>query len=135
MSVRHLLTATAAAVLGGLVLATPAAAQVSVAADEGGSGRGGAMVAMVIALISVIIGGVALAQSAGRIGTGNGRGGAMVAPVVALIGMVVGVMQLTGSDGGVGSGNGRGGAVVALVIALIAIVLSGMVLSRTRRTS
>ena len=40
-----------------------------------GSGRAGASVAAVVALIGVVIGGLALARSAGRIGTGNGRTG------------------------------------------------------------
>ena len=43
-----------------------------------------------VGLISVVIGGLALARSAGRIGTGNGRLGAIVALVVGLIGMALG---------------------------------------------
>jgi hypothetical protein len=45
----------------------------------------------------VVLGGLALARSAGRIGTGSGRGGAIVALVVGLIGMVLGGLALTRS--------------------------------------
>jgi hypothetical protein len=57
-------------------------------------GRIGAIVAAVVALIGVVLGGLALARSAGRIGTGNGRRGAIVALVLELIGMVIGGLAL-----------------------------------------
>ena len=63
MSMRHLLAATAAAVLG-FSLAAPAAAQVSVAGGIGiGSGRLVPTVAAVVGLIGVVLGGLALARS------------------------------------------------------------------------
>src|SRR5215211_1567206 len=52
-------------------------------------GRARAMMAAAVGLISVVIGGLALARSAGRLGTGSGRGGAMLALVLGLIGMVL----------------------------------------------
>ena len=42
-------------------------------------GRARALVAVGVGLISLVIGGLALARSAGRIGAGNGRAGAIVA--------------------------------------------------------
>ncbi|MEV0808196.1 DUF6223 family protein [Micromonospora sp. NPDC050200] len=139
MYVRHLLTAAAAALLGGFGLAAPAAAHVSVqpaAADvyTMSPGRIGAIVAAVVALIGVVLGGLALARSAGRIGTGNGRIGAIVAPVLGLIGMVIGGLVVATADGGLGTGNGLGGGIVALVVGLIAVVLGGLALARSRRT-
>ncbi|MBC6457046.1 DUF6223 family protein [Actinomadura sp. HBU206391] len=125
-SVRLVLAVAGAALLGVFGLAAPAAAQVSVAAADTGSGRGGASVALVVALIGMVVGGLALARSAGR--------GAVVALVVALIGMVLGGVALANSTGGVGTGNGRGGAIVALVAGLIGMVLGGLALARSRRT-
>lgn len=126
----------AAALLGGIGLAAPAAAQVTVA--DGvigpGSGRAVASLAAVVGLIGVVIGGLALARSAGRIGTGNGRNGAIVALVLGLIGTVLAALHLATSTGGIGTGNGRGGAIVALVLGLIGIVLAGLARARSRRT-
>ncbi|MFC6022031.1 DUF6223 family protein [Plantactinospora solaniradicis] len=61
------------------------------------SGRLGATVAAVLGLIGVIIGGLALARPASRLGTGNGRGGAYVALVVGLVSIVLGGLALTRS--------------------------------------
>src|SRR5215813_2798453 len=51
------------------------------------SGRARALVAAVVGLISLVVGGLALARSSGRIGVGNGRAGAIVALALGLIGM------------------------------------------------
>ena len=51
----------------------------------------------VLGLIGVVIGGLALARSAGRIGTGSGRLGAIVALVVGLIGIALGGLALARS--------------------------------------
>ena len=56
-----------------------------------------ATTAAVLALVGVVIGGQALARSAGRIGTGNGRMGAIVALVLGVIGMVIGGQALARS--------------------------------------
>jgi hypothetical protein len=61
------------------------------------SGRAQALVAAVVGLISLVIGGLALARSAGRIGTGKGRPGAIVALVLGLIGMNLGGLALARS--------------------------------------
>ncbi len=78
MSVRHLLAA--------YVSAQPA----SVDAYSLTAGRLVGTVAALLALAGAIVGGLALARSAGRIGTGNGRKGALVALVAGPTGMVIG---------------------------------------------
>jgi hypothetical protein len=93
-----------------------------------------AIVAVVVGLISVVIGGLSLARSAGRFGTGNGRAGAIVAAVVGLIGIVLAALHLANSTGGFGTGNGRAGALFAIVLGLIGMVLAGMAQARSRRT-
>lgn len=115
-------------------LAAPAAAHVFVAADghDVGSGRLVPTVAAVVGLISVVVGGLALARS-GRSGTGNGRARAITALVAGLISVVVGGLHMAYSAGGLGTGNGLAGAVVALVAGLIGMVVSGLALARSRR--
>jgi hypothetical protein len=98
------------------------------------NGRARAIVAAVVGLISLVIGGLALARSAGRIGNGNGRAGAIVALVLGLIGMVLSVVHLGSSTGGFGTGSGRAGAIVALVLGLIGMNLGGLALARSRRS-
>src|SRR5437762_10995954 len=78
----------AAALFGGLVYAVLVAAHVSEPAATTVYGvtprRLWATLVAVLALIGVVIGGLALRRSAGRIGTGNGRMGAIVALVAGL---------------------------------------------------
>jgi hypothetical protein len=135
MSVRHLLAAAAAAVLGVFVLATPAAAQVLAQPSVSGwtPGRIWGTAAALLALVGVVIGGLALARSIRRIGNG-GRRGAIVALVAGLTAMVGGVLNLAVADGGPGTGNGVIGGAAALVLGLIAAVLGGLVVARSRRT-
>lgn len=118
-------------VLAGVCLlwATPASA-----ADGTGIGSGRLVptIAAVVGLIGVVLGGLALARSAGRIGTGNGRRGAFAA-VTGLISVVVGGLHAANSAGGFGTGNGLAGAIVAMVVGLISLVLGGLVLARSRR--
>jgi hypothetical protein len=129
-----LIATAAAALLGGFGLAVPAAAQVSVAAPVigRGSGRAGASLAAVVGLIGAVIGGLALARSAGRFGNGE-RNGAIVALVLGLIGMGLAGLHLATNTGAIGTGSGRAGAIVALVVGLIGIVLGGLALARSRR--
>jgi len=61
------------------------------------NGRARAIVAAVVGLISLVVGGLALARSAGRIGAGNGRAGAIVALALGLIGMNLGGLALARS--------------------------------------
>lgn len=137
-SVRAVLAVAGAALVGVFGLATPAAAHASVAAEGigTGSGRLGAVVAAVVGLIALGVGGWALARSAGRIGTGSGsrsaREGAIVAMVVGLMGMGLAGVHLATSTGGFGTGNGRAGAIVAMVVALTGVVLGRLALVRSR---
>ena len=89
-----------------------------------------ATTAAVLALVGVVIGGLALARSAGRVGTGNGRMEANVALVAGLIAVVNGGLVLAIADGGPGTGNGVVGAAGALVLGLIAMALGGLALAR-----
>jgi catechol 2,3-dioxygenase-like lactoylglutathione lyase family enzyme len=98
------------------------------------NGRARAIVAAVVGLISLTVGGLALARSAGRIGAGNGRAGAIVALALGLIGMILSVAHLGSSTGGFGTGGGRAGAIVALVLGLIGMNLGGLALARSRRS-
>ena len=136
MSVRHLLAAAAAALLGVFWFATSAAAHVLVQPTAASAytltaGRLWSLVAALLGLAGAVIGGLALARSAGRIGTG--RRGAIVALVAGLTAMVVGVLNLAVADGGPGTGNGVIGGAAALVLGLIAAVLGGMAVARSRR--
>jgi hypothetical protein len=98
------------------------------------AGRARSLVGAVVGLISLVIGGLALARTAGRIGTRNGRTGAIVALVLGLIGIVLSVVHLGSSTGGFGTGSGRAGAIVALVLGLIGMNLGGLALARSRRS-
>jgi hypothetical protein len=114
-----------------------AAAQVSVQPDAVGAytltaDRFWATSAAVLALVGVVIGGLALTRSVRRIGPGNGRRGAIVALVVGLVGVVNGGLVLVIADGGPGTGNGVVGGAGALVAGLIAMALGGLVLARSR---
>jgi hypothetical protein len=135
--ITHLLAA--AALVGGVGLAAPAAAQVSdqppAVVSTLTPERIVASVAAMVGLIGAVIGGLALARSAGRIGTGTGRRGAIVALVLGPIGLVIGGVVVATADGGLGTGSGLGGGVVAMVVGLIGMALGGLALVRSRRTA
>ena len=63
----------------------------------GGHGRRGAIVAMVMGPIALLIGGVVVVTADGGLGTGNGLAGGVVAIVVGLIGMALGRLALARS--------------------------------------
>jgi hypothetical protein len=128
-----------AAIVVGFGLAAPAAAYGSVQSAAASvytmsPGRIAASVAAVVGLIGAVIGGLALARSAGRVSTGNGRRGAIVALVLGPIGLAIGGLVVATSDGGVGTGNGLGGGIVAMTVGLIGMALGGLALARSRRT-
>jgi uncharacterized protein YacL len=123
--------------VGGLGFVAPAAAYASVQpaalpvytmTPE----RIAASTAALAGLIGAVIGGVALARSARRIGNG-GRRGAVVALVLGPIGLVVGTLVVVTADGGLGTGNGLAGGVVAMFVGLIGMALGGLALARSRR--
>ncbi|GAA0539898.1 DUF6223 family protein [Streptomyces antimycoticus] len=122
----------------GFALAAPAAAHVSaqsaaVDAYTLTTGRLVGSAAALVALAGVVIGGLALARSAGRIGTGNGKRGAIVSLVAGLTGVVIGTLNLAVADGGPGTGNGVVGGALGLVLGLIAAVLGRLALARSNR--
>src|SRR5262245_13606100 len=102
------------ALFAGLVHAVLVAAHVSEPAATTVYGltprRLWATTAFVLALVGVVIGGLALRRSAGRIGAGRGRMWAIVALVAGLIAAINGGLNLTIAKGGPGSGNGVVGA-------------------------
>src|SRR5258708_37400609 len=91
---------TAAALFGGLMHAVLVFAHVSEPASTTVYGltarRFWATMVVVLALIGVVIGGVALARPAGRFGTASGRLGAIVARVTGLGALVNGRLGVAG---------------------------------------
>lgn len=108
------------------------AVDVAVPAGEITTGRAKALVSDAIGLISVIVGGFALARAARSLG--NGRAAAGMALLLGLLGVVLSVVHLGTATGGFGTGSGRAGAIVALVLSLIGMSLGGLALSRSRRS-
>ena len=128
----------AAALFGGLVHAVLVAAHVSEPAAATVHGltprRLWATTVTVLALVGVVIGGLALARPAGRFGTASRRLGAIVALVAGLIAGVNGGLNLAVANGGPGTGYGVVGGAAALVLGLIATSLGGLALARSRRS-
>lgn len=89
-----------------------------------------ALVAGVVGLASVVIGGLSLVRSRRA---GYGRAGAIVGGVAGLIGILLAVLHLLNSSGGFGTGNGRAGAIVAILVGLAGIILAGLTWVRSRR--
>ena len=89
----------------------------------------------VLALVGVIIGGLALARGMTRFSGASGRFGVVVALTAGLVSMVNGGLNLAVADGGPGSGNGVVGGAAALVLGLIAMALGGFALARSRRAA
>lgn len=129
----------AAALFGGLVHAVLVAAHVSEPASTTVQGltprRIWATTVVGVALVGVVIGGLALARPASRFGTASGRLGALVALVAGLIAVVNGGLNLAIANGGPGTGNGVVGGAAALVLGLIALALGGLALPRCRHAS
>src|SRR6266700_774466 len=129
----------AAALFGGLVYAARMTAQVSEPAATTVHGlkprRLWATTTVVLALIGVVIGGLALARPASRFGTASGRLGAVAALVCGLIAVGNGGLNLAIANGGPGTGNGVVGGAAAFVLGLIALALGGLALARSRRTA
>ena len=124
----------AAALFGGLVYAVLVAAHVSEPSATTVYGltarRFWATAVAGLALIGVVIGGLALRRSAGR----NRRLGAIVALAAGLIAVVNGGLNLAIATGGPGTGNGVVGGAAAVVLGLIGMALGGLALARSRRT-
>jgi len=127
----------AAALLGGLVHVVLVATHLSQPAATTVYGltvrRFWATMVVLLALVGVIIGGLALARPAGRFGTASGLLGVVTAFVAGLIAFVNGGLVLAVANGGPGTGNGVVGGAGALVLGLVALVLGGMALARRKR--
>ncbi|MEU7745967.1 DUF6223 family protein [Nonomuraea sp. NPDC049158] len=139
MSVHHLFAATTTALPPAFALAIPEAAHALVQPDPVSAyamtaGRLWSLVAALLGLIGVVIGGLALARSAGRIGSGTGRRGAIVALVTGSAGVVIGGLVVAAAKGGPGTGYGIVGGYIALVVGLSGMILGGLALARSRRT-
>lgn len=117
MSVDHLLAVHLSLAVGGY---------------EIGAGRTVPTVAAVLALIGVVVGGLALARPTARIGPVGRRVAAVVGLVLGLVGAVVGGLHAANAAGGLGTGNGLAGAVAALVLGLVGTVVGGLALARSR---
>jgi len=128
----------AAALLAGLVHAVLVATGVSepaaITVYGPTSRRLWATAAGGLALVGVIVGGLALARSIRRIGNG-GRLGASVALVAGPVAAINGVLVLAVANGGPGSGNGVVGGAGALVLGVIGMALGALALRRSRRTA
>jgi len=128
----------AAAVFAGLVHVVLVAAHVSepaaITVYGPTSRRLWATTVAVLALVGVVIGGLALARPVSRFGTASGRLGAIMALVAGLIAVVNGGLVLAVANGGPGTGNGVVGGAGAVVLGLIALPLGGLALARARRT-
>ena len=134
-----LAAAAGAAVFAGLVHAVLVAAQVSEPATITVYGltprRLWATTVALLALVGVIIGGLALARPGSRFGTASGRLGAVVALVAGLVAAVNGALNVAVANGGPGTGNGVVGGAAAFVLGLIALSIGALALSRYRRYS
>ena len=134
--------AEAAALFAGLVHVVLVAAHVSEPAASTVHGlttrRLWATTTAVLALVGVVIGGLALVRPASRFGaTSAPRGfplGTSVALAAGLIAVVNGGLNLAIANGGPGTGNGVVGAAGALVRGLVAMAVGGLALDRSRRT-
>ena len=85
-----------------------------------------------LALVSVVIGGLALVRPAGRFGSAPGRLGPTIALVAGLIAAINGGLNVAVATGGPGSGNGVVGGAAAFVLGLIGMAIAGLALVRRR---
>jgi hypothetical protein len=125
------------ALLGALVLAGCEAAHASAEPAAPGVyfmslGRSAALVAALLGLTSVVIGGRALARSAGRIPPRDRRRRASLALAAGLLGIALGGLVVATAPGGIGTGNGLGGGIVAMGVGLIGMLVGGLALARAR---
>lgn len=133
----------AAALFGGLVYTVLVVAHVAEPAATTVYGltsrRLWATTAAGLALVGVVIGGLALARPGSRFAAPAASSrfslGASVALVAGLIAVVNGGLNLAIANGGPGTGNGVVGGAGALVLGLIAVAEGGLVLARNVRSA
>ena len=92
-----------------------------------------ALVALGMALISVVFGWRAFRKSASHTSILNGKSWPIVAIVSGLMAVIGGVLNLATANGGPGSGNGVLGSAQALVLGLTGMLLGGLAIVRFRR--
>jgi membrane protein implicated in regulation of membrane protease activity len=92
-----------------------------------------ALVALGLALVSVIFGWRSFRKSASRISNLTGKRGVIVAIVSGLIAVIGAGLNLATANGGPGSGNGVLGSAQALVLGLTGMFLGGLAMARFRR--
>ena len=92
-----------------------------------------ALVVLAAALVSVIIGVLALRKSVSRFSILKGIRGSIVAIVAGLFALINGGINLTTANGGPGTGNGVLGSAQALVLGVIGTILGGLAIARFRR--
>ena len=92
-----------------------------------------ALVALGLALVSVIFGWRSFRKSASRISNLTGKRGVIVAIVTGLIAVIGGGLNLATANGGPGSGNGVLGSAQALVLGLTGMFFGGLAMARFRR--
>jgi len=92
-----------------------------------------ALVALGLALLSVVLGWRTFRKSATHTGMLHGKSWPVVAILTGLIAVIGSVLNLASSNGGPGSGNGVLGSAQALVLGLTGIFLGGLAIVRFRR--
>jgi len=126
----------AAAVFAGLVHTVLVAAHVSEPAASTVYGltirRLWATAAALLALVGVVVGGLALVRPVRRLGIASPRLGAILALVMGVIAAVNGALNVAVATGGPGTGNGVVGGAAAFVLGLIAAATGGLALARSR---
>ena len=134
-----LVALAAAALFAGLVHVVLVASHLSTPAVTTVQGltprRLWATAADALALVGVILGGVALSRFARGSGALFMRRGALGALAAGLIAAVNGALNLVLATGGPGSGNGVIGGAGAIVLGLIALTLGCVALVRWRRSA
>ena len=93
------------------------------------SGRLWSLMGAALGVAGVVIGGLTLARSTGRLA----KRGPVLALVSGLVGAGLGALVVAGAEGGPGTGGGIVGGYLALVIGLVAALLGGLATTRSRR--
>ena len=92
-----------------------------------------ALLALGLALLSVILGWRTFRKSAAHTSILHGKSWPVVAIVAGLMAVIGSVLNLATSNGGPGSGNGVLGSAQALVLGLAGMFLGGLAMVRFRR--
>lgn len=114
--------------LGSILGAVPAIAATGVGNGDLTSGRLESILALIVGLVSVVIGGLSLRPLAHA---GFKKYGAVVAVIGGLVSIVLSMLHLVRSYGAaLGTGSGKLGAIAALMVGLIGLILGWLALIR-----